>query len=198
MTDPDEAFLEAKVTRYRIGRIRLGQLLVPLAVIVSVFARRVPTTLSILLAFALQGIALAVFLSAMKGFGWQPLRFGDGGVSFGETGLRLLRREVRRWTLIGRIARLYGGEVSFKLQVGEGSETVLGALLQSQFGSPLVMERRGSTRARLVALFAALAGVVLCTFAIARDSALLALLGAPAMVLGLAMFGAMSQRVARR
>jgi hypothetical protein len=150
------------------------------------------------LAFALQGVGLAVFLSAMKRLGWQPVRFEGGAVSFGQTGVRIERRQVREWTLVGGVARLYGSSTSFRLQTREGSEPAFAVLLRSQFGAPVPLDRRGSKRARMLALGAAAFGVVMSAIAIANDNPLLAVVGAPALVLGLAFFGALSQRVAQR
>lgn len=198
MSEPDDVFIEAKVTRYNIARLRLGQVLVPLAVIAAVVAQRAQTTLAAASAFALLGIGFAVFLSAAKRLGWQPLRFEGAVVSFGATGLRMERKQVREWTLIGDVARLYARDLSVKLQARGGSEQVLGALLRSQFGSPVPMDRRGSKRARALALCAAAFGLVMSVLAIVNDNSLLAVVGAPAVVFGIAVFGALSQRVAQR
>ena len=195
MANPGEATLEVKVTRYDVGRLRLGQLLVPVAVVLTVAARHAPTMTPLFLAFGLQAVGLTVFLTAARRYGWQPLRF-EHGVSFGKTGLHLQPREVRRWTLVGRVARLYGGDTSFKLRVRDGGEQVLDALLRSQFGAPVRLERRGSRSVRMTALAVGLGGIVVCALAIARDSSLLAVFGAPPMMLGFAVFGAMSQRAA--
>jgi hypothetical protein len=198
MADSDDATIEAKVTQYDIARLRLGQLLVPLAVIATVMARRMPTMLPVSVAFALQALGLAVFLSAAKRFGSQPLRFEGGAVAVGATGVRIERIKVHRWTLVNRVARLYGVKVSYKLSVESGTEHALSALLRSQFGSPVQLDRRGSKQARVLALGVGLAGLVFTVLAIVNDSRVLAFVGAPAFLLGIATFGALSQRSAAR
>jgi hypothetical protein len=197
MHDSGGAVLEAKVTRYTIARIRLGQVFVPLAIIATIFARRLPHEVPIGVAVLLQGLALFAFLSAAKRFGSVPLHFENGALSLGTTDIRLERFQVRQWTFVGDIVRLYTADVSFKLLVRPGAEPALRALLSGVFGSPVPMARRGSKRARLLALFAALAGLVTTALAIASDNPAL-LVGLPFFIFGLAAFGALSQRVAQR
>lgn len=197
MPDPDEAVIEAKVTRYSIARLRLAQLLVPLAIVANVLARRAPSVAVVVSSLALLALGFVAFLSAAKRFGWTPLQFEGGAISLGQTGVRVERKRIRSWTLIGTVARLYLSDTSFRLQARRGTEQVLGALLRSQLGSPVSMNRRGSKLARLLALCAALLGLAISALAVAKDNSGLAVVGAPTLILGIAFFGALSQRVAQ-
>jgi hypothetical protein len=196
MPDAGEALVEVKVKRYDLARMQLGQLALPFAVILTILARRNPSVLLIVGAILLQGSGLYAFLSASKRFGWQPLRFEGGSVSFGDTGLRLEGIQIQRWTFVDGTARLYGSTHSFELQARPGTDQVMSALLGSVFGSPVRLVRRGSTTSIVLALCASVFGLVLSGIAIAQDDKRL-LLGMPFFVFGLIAVGVLRSRVAR-
>jgi len=195
MVGADEVHIEARVTRYNIARFRLGQALVPVALIVTVVARRFPDTVPIAGAFIAQGFVAAAFLSAVRWLGWQPLRFERGAVWFGTTGLHAKQNALRDWTLRDGVVRIYGSDASFKLRVRPGGEPALEALLRGLFGRATRLKRRGSKRARTGALVVALAGLTAVVGSFLADMLALTLLGTPALIAGLATFGALSQRV---
>lgn len=196
MIDPDEALVEARVKRYDIARLRLGQLFIPLAAIATVFARRDPGVVSVSAAFGLLALAFYGLSSAAKGYGWQPLRFEEGAMSVGATGLKLERFQIRKWTIVDTVARLYASDQSFELRVRDGAQVAVAALLQSVFGSPVRLARRGSTPAIVVSLVAAGFGLIVSGIAIARDDPRL-LFGLPFFLFGLIAAGVLSQRIAR-
>jgi hypothetical protein len=194
MTDSDDVTLEAKVTRYRIARLRSGQLLLPIAVLTAVAARRFPSVFTVLLAFAVQGIALTLLLTAGKRFGWQRLIFERGAVSIGSTDARIERHKVHRWTIVNGLARLYGLEQSYKLRARNGDEPGLSAFLARRFGPPLTLRRRGSLQARMIALAVGTCGLIGAALAIGIGIGWLAVVGPLAFIFGIATFGALSQR----
>ena len=194
MTDSGDVKLEAKVTRYTIARLRLGQLLLPMAFVTAVAARRFPGVFTVCLAVGAQALVLWLFVTAGKRFGWQRLAFEHGGVSIGSTDARIERHKVHRWTIVNGLARLYGLEQSYKLRARGGAEPELSALLARQFGPPLALRRRGSLRARMIALAVGLCGLAGTAFAIGIGITWLAIVGPLAFILGVATFGALSQR----
>ena len=195
MTDSGDVKLEAKVTRYTIARLRFGQLLLPMAFVTAVAARRFPGVFTVGLALTAQALVLWLFFTAGKRFGWQRLAFERGGVTIGSTDARIERHKVHRWTIVGGLARLYGLEQSYKLRARGGAEPELSALLARQFGPPLALRRRGSLRARLIALAIGVCGLIGAAIAIGVGITWLAIVGPLAFVVGFATFGALSQRM---
>lgn len=187
---------EAKVARYRVSRIRLFQLILPVAVGTAAVARHSPTLLTAAVAFGVQAAGVALLLSARTRFGWQTLLFERGGISVGSTGVRIERYRISRWTFVRRSARFYESEQSFKLQASEGAEKDLEALLERQFGAATRLYPRGSFRARMIALAVAGSGLALVALAIVTDTVWPVGIGTVAFILGIAAFGAFSQRVA--
>jgi hypothetical protein len=196
--ESDEVVIQVKVTRYDIQRLRLLQVLVPLAFIVTTLARRTDSLPLYVMTAILQGGAIVAWLSATKRLGWQALELKGGGVKFGSTAFGLRREQVRNWTMINRVARLYSSKVSYRVLALGGSEQVVRSILQSQFGQPVALQRRGSVGARMLAVGAALCGLVVVALAIIYERSLLAIAGVPLLLGGFAVFGALSQRAARR
>jgi hypothetical protein len=195
MPDSGDVQLEARVTRYRIARLRLAQGLLPLGMIASIAARRVPEVVPPIAAFAVLGAIVVVFASAIKSLGWQPLRFEDSALFFGSTGLSAAKFGVREWTFVGGTARLYGADTSFKVRARPGGAVALEALLAGVFGRPTRLKRRGSDRARTIALVVAALGLVAAAAAFYTEVLALMFVGVPAFIFGLATFGALSQRM---
>jgi hypothetical protein len=195
MPDSGDVQLEARVTRYRIARLRLAQGLIPVGMIATVAARRVPETVPPIVAFAVLAAILVVFASAIKSLGWQRLRFEDGALFFGSTGLSAARFGVREWTFVDGIARLYSADTSFAVRARPGGSVALEALLAGMFGRPARLKRRGSDRARTIALVVAALGLVAAVAAFYTEVLALTFVGVPAFIFGLATFGALSQRV---
>jgi hypothetical protein len=194
MTDSEDVTLEARVTRYNVARLRSGQLLLPIAVVAAMAARRFPNVFTVLLAVGVQASTLALLLSAGRLFGWQRIVFEHGGMSVGSTDARIERHKVHRWTVVNGLARLYGLEQSYKVRARRGAEAELSASLARCFGPPLTLRRRGSFRARRIALTVGACGLVGGAVAMGVGITWLAIVGPLAFILGVATFGALSQR----
>jgi hypothetical protein len=195
-SNDDEPAINVSVARYYIARLRAAQALVPLVAISSIVARRHLEPTAVTAAVALQIGTLVTFLGARRGFGWQPLRIAHGAASFGAD-LQIARHRVLNWTQYGRLVRIYCDDLSLRLQARDNEADVLGERLQSWLGAPLQMERRGSKRARILSLVAAVAGLLLVVLAVTYSTIALIVLGLPCFIFGLGTFGALSQRVAR-
>lgn len=188
--------VEMHVTLYRIARIRAAQALIPFMVLASIFARRSLGGVAVTTALLLQLATLVTFLSARRNLGWQQVRIENGVGGFGPN-LKLTHAQVERWTIRGRVARLYCQNVSLRLRSRSRDSQSLASYLRSWLGAPLQLERRGSARARGIAAIVAASGVGLIGAAVALDSVPLIVAGVLCVVLGGATFGALSQRVAR-
>ena len=195
MVDSGSSSVEARVTRYKVRRFRLGQALVPPALLITILARRTQDLVATIAMFGLLSLALLAFLSAIKRIGWQVLRVERGSIWFGTTEERVRRERVRDWTWLNGVARLYGAETSYTLRPRRGSEAALEALLRGLLGAPRALQRRGTVRARVIAMSVALLGLAACVAAFAFDSIPLIVAGVPAFGIGIATFGALSQRV---
>ena len=184
------------MTRYDIARFRLGQALVPVALIATVLWRRFPDSVPLVAVVVAQGLAAIAFLSAVRWFGRQQLRVHGGAVCVGTTGPQIKRSGVREWTLVGSTARIYCGDESFRLRVRPDSDQELDALLRPLLGKPTELKRRGTERARRIALGVGVAGLVSVLTSFAIDGTLvLTIIGTPALIFGIVTFGALSQRV---
>lgn len=193
---PDDVAFEARVTRYNIARVRIGQMLLPVAMVTAIAARRFPSAFTAILAFGVQGLIAAFFFSAMKRFGWQRLVFQHGKLAIGATDVRIEKYSVKRWTMVNGLARIYGLDQSYKLRTRRGAEEEFSEFLAGRFGPPTIIRRRGSFRARMIALSVCIAGAAAMTSGIIFESFLLVGIGTPACVFGLAAFGMLTQRTA--
>ena len=203
----DDGVIEVTATRYHVARIQIARLLAPVAIVVGIFARRLMTTPLLLAAFALMLFALGLFASSRAALGRRALQIRNGVLRLAtestarerdgdrEHSNDIALRLIGKWTWNGSIARLYGAEHSWKLSSVSHQHEALCAALRAALGPPLVLHRRGSARARAIALSIALLGVTAAGFGIAYETTALALIGVPCLVGGLAALGALSQRV---
>ena len=195
-TTPEVSDIRVRVTTYRLARLRAGQAMLPFVVVASILARRSLDPISVGIAVLVQLATVIIFLRARRRLGWVALNTKAGKGSFGSE-LVISREKVRNWTVVDTTARVYCSDASLRLDCGDQDAAQLRAMLRGWLGAPTSLERRGSRRARLVALTAAVVGLVLAVAAFAYDSVPLVLVGLPCFVAGLALFGALSQRVAR-
>jgi hypothetical protein len=198
-------------TRYDVARIQIVQFLAPAAMILGVVARWRMTTPLLLAGFALILFTFGLYASSRAALGRRALQIRNGilrlaieSTALGETAPcahdpadDIALRSIRKWTWDGSIARLYAAEHSWKLRSARGDHETLGDSLRETLGPPLVLRRRGSARARVLALSMAALGVVAAGFGIAYETTALALIGVPCLIGGLAALGALSQSVAR-
>lgn len=195
MVDSGPTGVEARVTRYTVRRFRVGQALIPLAMLVTVLARRSENPVAMVVMVGVLGFTLFALLSAIKRFGEQSIRIDRGSIWFCPSNERVRRERVRDWTWLNGVARLYGSDSSYTLKACSGSEVTLEASLQGLLGAPQSLQRRGTFRARMIALGIAFLGLAACGAAFMLDSIPLIVAGVPAFGIGLATFGALSQRV---
>jgi hypothetical protein len=191
-----EGAIEARVTRYNLSRLRIGQALVPFAAIANVLARRLPGAVTWTIGGVLIVGALVAFLSAAKHLGLQRSRFEHGALVFGDSGVKASTAAFRRWTYDAGIARLYGSAFSFRLHAKQGCGDAMRLALSHGLGAPLELTRRGSPRARALALCVTIFGAISSGFGLAH-SATLIVIGVPCFLFGAGALGALSQKVVR-
>jgi hypothetical protein len=187
--------VSVQVSQYRVARIRAGQALLPFAIIASIFARRSLESTAVAIAVALQLAAIISLLSARRSLGAQPFSVQDGKGKVA-TQLVLARQRVLRWTVTGNVVRLYCGDMSRRLACRSEDEQLLVESLTGRLGRPVLLKRRGSDKARLLAGAAATVGLICTVAAFTFQSVPAVLIGLPMFVVGLAVFAALSQRVA--
>jgi hypothetical protein len=163
--------------------------------LVTVFARRSESVVAMVAMVGVLGVALFALLSAIKRFGKQSIRVERGSVWFGPSHERVRSERVRDWTWLNAVARLYGSDTSYTLKACPGSEAILESSLRGLLGAPQSLQRRGTFRARMIALGVAVLGLASCGAAFMLDSIPLVVAGVPAFGIGIATFGALSQRV---
>lgn len=183
-----------EIVRYQVARLRLGQTLVPLAMLASVLARAAGG-IAVYVAAALIIASAVTFALARCGFGRQPLRILRGKIEVADAA-PIVPAHLGRWTMAARTARLYGKGVSWKLVAAPGDEDRLRSSLASVLGQPLLLAHRGSRRSRMVALGACAAGLALVGLSLISDGTALLMVGIVATIGGFATFGALSQKVA--
>lgn len=184
--------VEATAVRYDLAQLRWAQLLVPLAVIVTVVARAVPEAPAIMVALAVQVAAVVQFIRARKKLAAQPLEVMNGKLQLGTSGHSIESTQVSDWTTHGSSARLYGPTYSWRLSANNGE--ALEDTLRRVFGRPLQLRRRGSPRARMIAavtffvgLLAAVCGAYINVMPMFIPGLIMALASIP-------VFAALSQR----
>jgi hypothetical protein len=187
----------ATIVRYDVAKIRVGQAVVPVAIVAGVVFRHFPGIVSGALAIAAQLVALLIFARARRGLGRQVVRVERGKVKLGELVLEIVPAHVARWTMDGRTARLYAGQVSWKLTAVGDNGDALRVVLSRVLGKPIALSRRGSPRARLMALIVGLVGLAMIALAIAYQlNMAFVFIGVPAVIMGFATFATLTQKAA--
>jgi hypothetical protein len=177
--------------------VRLARNLVPVSILVSIGARYAGTYFAVGVALLAQSVLAFMFLRARTRFGKQSVVAESDRLVLSESNTTIRRRKTIGWTLSDRLARVYGDEHSYRLVVTQGDVAELGAALTAAFGPITVTVRRGSLRARTVALSVCISGIIALGTAVFFELLVLALIGIAAAILGGATFGALSQRIAR-
>jgi|SRR3569623_288528 len=185
----------ARAVRTDVGRARLGQALVFICLAAGPIARRLMIGPLLAGVGCLMAVTLIVFWSARRSFGKVALTGGNGRLRVGEDKESIGRADVSAWTIQGSSARVYTRSAGWRFKVSPENAEALRATLAGTFGAPLVLKRRGTKRARMIAAIVALAGAVTTATAIAIDMPPLVVAGVPALVFGLAVLGALSQKV---
>ncbi len=187
--------LTANAVRTDVVKWRVGQALVPISTVVSVFARRTMEPPVLAVAAVLLATTGILLWSARRPFRGCALRVLGDCVRLGDHDAELNRSEFRAWTLEAGVARLYSPSTGWRLSVSASETEALHQLLRPIFGAPLVLRRRGSQQGRQIAGAVAIVGAVLVSTSIAFELVPLVLVGVPALIFGLAALGALSQKV---
>lgn len=182
-----------EIVRYQVTRVRLGQGLVPLAMVAGVLARATGG-IAVYVALALISASVISFALSRRSFGRQPLRIVRGKVEVSDAP-PIVPAHLGRWTMAGPTARLYGKEISWRVVADAGHEDRVRSSLALVLGQPLLLGQRGSRRARMVALTACAAGLALVGLSLVSDGTALLMVGIFSAIAGFATFGALSQKI---
>ena len=89
--------LQATVTRYTLARLQRIQILIPIAVLASTLARRLPGVLTLSIGLAVMLAFWLVLRGAVTRLGIQTIRVDGDALRIG-TDISLPRDTVQRWT----------------------------------------------------------------------------------------------------
>jgi hypothetical protein len=190
--------LPVHLVRYDVKKLRWGQVLVPIATIATVAARRLPGPVSLSIAVGSLALALLAFVTSRHGFGRRALTLEGRRLHFGEGSLQIHPANVTSWTWDAHTARLYGAAVSWRLATDSAHADDVRAALTTAFGKPKLLRRRGTARARGGAFAVLLAGAAMVVAGIALQLMACAVAGILALIGGLTAFGALSQKITGR
>jgi hypothetical protein len=177
-------------TRYDLRKLRLVQLIVPVAMVGSVLARRTMSPIAIAMAAALMAAA-AYTLLKLKTTRHRNLSVRRGTLRLDDENIHPDQLSLWRWQ--GDRARLYLHTGAMVLRA-PAAPAALQAQLRSVFGAPVEFARRGSPRARWLAVAVFLTGAALTAVGFTIGSHL-ASAGVLMVIGGFAAFGTLSQCV---
>jgi len=185
--------VQVRALRYDLVKLRLGQALLPVALVAFPIARRFGS-LPVVVAALIPGVAaLLAFLSARRKT-IVRLVAHPGRVKIGHSTIQA--GEASRWRWHGTRATLFAPEGNVLLRAMSRADIqALRTALEQALGSPLTFRRRGSLRARVISLVVAAAGMALVAIGVAHHLVYLTPGVVPAIV-GLATFAALSGRIA--
>lgn len=186
----------ARVVRWHPERVRLGQSLLPVAMLVGIMARRTGGTVLFAAAFATIGVALAILLGARRGFAGASVSVERGRIRLGPREPPIVASEVRRWAFDGATARIQGASVTWSIRASSADTPALGAALRSALGRPVLLTPRGSQPARRAAFVVGASGVLFVALALGLGLMPLFPVGLLCIIGGVTAFGALSQKVA--
>jgi hypothetical protein len=193
MSNTMGAELQATVTRYTLAKLQRIQVLIPLGVLASTAASRLPGILTLSIGLAVMLAFWLVLRSAITRVGVQTIRVDGDAVWIG-TGISIPRDSIRWWTCSKAVIRLFCGGTTYRLRTSRDSETGIENCFRSLLGVPTMLQRRGSPRARLIAGAIMVGGVAATIGAFLADSVPLVIVGIPAMLFGFGAFAALSTR----
>jgi hypothetical protein len=189
--DPD---LQARVTRYTIAKLQRIQFLIPLGLVASTLARRLPGVWTFGLALCVLLAFWYVLRDAIKRTGLQTVRIERDEMLIGNDEIRIPRAVVQRWTFSKGAASLLCSGTTYRLRSKRGEESDLENSIRSFLGAPAVLERRGTPKARLIAGSVMLSGVVAAVSGVTFDLMPLFVIGIPSTLVGFGFFAALSSR----
>ncbi|MEO7037503.1 MAG: hypothetical protein ABI548_26335 [Polyangiaceae bacterium] len=192
---PTLAPLEVKSTRYNLARLGLAQVLIPIGMILTPFARRSESWIGFGAALMIAATALWLLASA-RTTGRKTLSVQHGRLKLAHHSIR--PGEFGRWRWLGDRAKLFLLDGTVVLEpTAPGDVSALAAMLRAELGAPLAYVRRGSAMTRGIAAGTLVLGAVLTGGGFAQHS-LIAPVGIVVVVLGGAALGTLSQSVVVR
>lgn len=189
--------LRASVTRYTVSRFRLFQSIWPGACIAGIVARRSPGVTSSVLAGALLLICIGLLASSRRRVRSCNVQVVDRTLDFDGALPAFETTEVTSWAADDRRIRLHSPEFGWTLLATAGDRLQLQQALERHLPPPAILARRGSARARAIALVLGVTGLLVVPVAISMDSIPLLLAGMLVGVAGLTTLAALSQRGVR-
>jgi hypothetical protein len=187
--------MRVRVARIDVAGWRLAQLLAPIAVAAGVVARRWGEPIFQIAVGAFYLYVLRAFVRAYRRLGWRELEVVGGGLRLGD--IEIARSGVQNWVVDESVARLYGSEVSWKLQVAAADGATLQSSLAKLFGTPLPLVRRGSRLANGVAAGVSFAGLGLLAIGVGANDPRFGFAGALVASFGLPGWYALSRKIVR-
>ena len=109
----------------------------------------------------------------------------------------ITRATVTAWTTDRGTIQVYEPVAGWRFRSLD-DRAAFNALFSDAFGLSLHLERRGSPRARRIALIIAAAGVISFVIALATNTPILTIVGTPLALFGAATFAALCQKVSAR
>ncbi|MDB4977395.1 MAG: hypothetical protein JWN48_5736 [Myxococcaceae bacterium] len=185
--------VQATVVRYDLAQLRWAQLLVPLALILTVVARAVPEAPAITVALAVQMAAVVQFIRARKKLAAQPLKVMNGKLQLGTSGHSIEPTQVSDWITHGFSARLFGPKDSWRLTADNSA--ALEDTLRRVFGRSLQLRRRGSPRARMFAAATFFVGLLVAVCGAYTSVMPMFIPGLVMALVSIPVFAALSQRI---
>jgi hypothetical protein len=89
--------LPARVVRYNVAMFRLGQTLIPLALLCTVVARHIPRPVTAVASIGLSVTCLGLFGLARRGLGRRTIHIGGGKLAFAGAELDISPAAVAHW-----------------------------------------------------------------------------------------------------
>ena len=117
------------------------------------------------------------------------LRLGD---------VEIARSGVQSWVVDQTVARLYGSEVSWKLEADVADEATFRPSLAKLFGAPLPLKRRGSRLANGIAAGGSFAGLGLLALGVGANDPRLGFAGLVVVGFALPSWYAYSRKIVRQ
>jgi hypothetical protein len=134
--------MQVKVARIDVAGWRAAQLLASLAVAAGVIARRWGDPIFQIGVGVFYLNVLRAFVRAYRRLGRRDLQVLGGTLRLSD--VEIARSSVESWVIDGTVARLYGSEVSWKLEADVADEAILQPSLARLFGAPLPFKRRSN------------------------------------------------------
>ena len=196
-SDPAVRDIAVRAVRYDPKNLRLGQSIVPFAMLATIATRYVPGPAPWIAAAILQVAAVVTFVRGRSSLGACTLRHADGRVRIA-TSLKnvVVPLRLNDWTIDDRQARLYATDESWRIRVAPVDRSQLRILLAACFGPPRELRERGSRRAQQVAAAIGVLGIALLGIGFAYDIVVLGPIGMLGLIGGWGTHAALKAKIA--